>query len=216
MTVLNPIVYRGVRYPREVKNSMWCETTGQPKRRYEYDTQLTCGRKPTGANLISTVWRHNRKHNELEYWQLTYQFPAWQSPAWSSGAVPTTATTNPRHSNQQTYGVTENKPSLWNPQVVISRPRPFTDNVVPKLVAIATSLRHAISVMSSSDSLTSKIYPYRISESLAVIQPKFYIDSRFTCPTPYPKRPTNLRGGWRPQPCLVWTSSPSHRLTLMF
>jgi len=43
-----------------------------------------------------------------------------------------------------------------------------------------------------------------------------YIDSKFTCHIPNPKGSANLRGGWGPPPCLVWTSSPSHRLTLLF
>jgi len=40
-------------------------------------------------------------------------------------------------------GLTDKKPSFTrNPHVIISHPRPFTANVVPKLVAMATFLRH--------------------------------------------------------------------------
>ena len=64
----------------------------------------------------------------------------------------TAATTNP--------GLTENKLSFTrNPHVVISRQSPFAANAVPKLVAMATSLRLSISAMSSLDSLTPKTYP---------------------------------------------------------
>jgi len=51
-------------------------------------------------------------------------------------------------------GLTENKPSFKrNPHVVISRQNPFADNVVQKLVSMATSLTPLISAMSSLDSL---------------------------------------------------------------
>jgi len=54
----------------------------------------------------------------------------------------------------------DNKPSFTRkPHVVISHQSPFVDNVVPKLVSMATSLRLSISAMSSLDSLTPKTYP---------------------------------------------------------
>ena len=57
-------------------------------------------------------------------------------------------------------GLIENKPFfIRKPHVVISRQSPFAANVVPKLVAMATSLRPSISAMSSLDSLTPKTYP---------------------------------------------------------
>jgi len=57
-------------------------------------------------------------------------------------------------------GVTENKPSFKRkPHVIIFRQSPFAANAVPKLVAIATSLRPSISAMSSLDSLSPKIHP---------------------------------------------------------
>jgi len=57
-------------------------------------------------------------------------------------------------------GVDEVEPSfIRKPHVVISRQSPFAANVVPKLVAMATSLRPSISAMSSLDSLTPKTYP---------------------------------------------------------
>jgi len=57
--------------------------------------------------------------------------------------------------------LTENKPSfIRKPHVVISRQSPFAANVVPKLVAVAISLRPLISAMSSLDSLTPKTYPW--------------------------------------------------------
>ena len=62
-------------------------------------------------------------------------------------------------SDQHTQGLTENKPSfIRKHHVVISR-SPFAANVVPKLVAMATSPRPSISNMSSLDSLIPKTYP---------------------------------------------------------
>ena len=55
--------------------------------------------------------------------------------------------------------MTDNKPSFTRkPHAVIFRQNPFATNVVPKLVAMATSLRPLISAMSSLDSLTPKTY----------------------------------------------------------
>ena len=74
---------------------------------------------------------------KLECWQLTCHCPTWQSPP---GAVLIAATTNPERATNR-HGLTENKPSfIWKPHV-ISRQSPFAANVVPKLVAMATSLR---------------------------------------------------------------------------
>ena len=62
-----------------------------------------------------------------------------------------------RESDQQTQGLTENKPCfIRKPHVVIFRQSPFAANAVPKLVAMATSLRPPIWIMPSLDSLTSK------------------------------------------------------------
>ena len=56
--------------------------------------------------------------------------------------------------------MTDNKPSFTRKtHVVIFRQSPFAANAVPKLVAMATSLRPSISGMCSLDSLTSKTYP---------------------------------------------------------
>jgi len=56
----------------------------------------------------------------LECWQLTCQFPTWQSPAWSNSNC---RNYESRYSDQQTWGLTENKLSfIRNPHVVISRP----------------------------------------------------------------------------------------------
>ena len=58
--------------------------------------------------------------------------------------------------------MTDNKPSFTRkPHVVIFRhgQSPFAANVVPKLVAMATSLRPSISATSSLDRLTPKNYP---------------------------------------------------------
>jgi len=56
--------------------------------------------------------------------------------------------------------MTDNKPSFTQkPHVIIFRQSPFAANAVPKLVAMATSLRPSISAMSSLDSLTPKTYP---------------------------------------------------------
>jgi len=99
-----------------------------------------------------------RKKIKLERWQLTCQFPTGQSPAWSSSDRHNYES---RDSDQQTQGLTENKTFfIRKPHVVISRQSPFAANVVPKLVAMAKSLRPSISAMSSSDSLTPKTYSY--------------------------------------------------------
>ena len=56
--------------------------------------------------------------------------------------------------------MTDNKPSFTRkPHVVIFCQSPFAANAVPKLVAMATSLRPSMSGMSSLDSLTSKTHP---------------------------------------------------------
>ena len=56
--------------------------------------------------------------------------------------------------------MTDNKSSFTRkPHVVIIRQSKFADIAVPKLVAMATSLRPSISDMSSLDSLTPKTYP---------------------------------------------------------
>ena len=56
--------------------------------------------------------------------------------------------------------ITDNKPSFTRkPHVVIFSQSQFAANAVPKLVAMATSLRPSISGMSSLDSLTPKTYP---------------------------------------------------------
>ena len=56
--------------------------------------------------------------------------------------------------------MTDNKPSFTRkPHVVIFRQSPFAVNAVPKLVAMATSLRPSISAMSSLDSLSPKTHP---------------------------------------------------------
>ena len=56
--------------------------------------------------------------------------------------------------------MTDNKPSFTpKPHVVIFRQSPFAANAVPKLVAMATSLRPSISSMSSLDSLSPKTHP---------------------------------------------------------
>jgi len=72
------------------------------------------------------------------------------------------------------YGLTKNKPSfVQNPDLVISRQSPFAVNVVPKLVALATSLRPLISAMSSLDSLSPKTHPLESNSVLrAIIQLK--------------------------------------------
>ena len=97
------------------------------------------------------------------------QFPTGQSPTRSSSDR---RNYDSRESYQQTQGLTENKPPLIRKHyVVISRP--FAANVVPKLVAMATSLRPSISVMSSLDSVSPKTHPLESnSMSLAVIQVK--------------------------------------------
>ena len=94
---------------------------------------------------------------KLECWQLTCQFPTGQSPAWSNSDR---RNYDSRKSDQQTQGLTENRPPFIRKHyVVISSQSPFAANVVPKLVAMATSLRHWISAMLSSDSITPNTHP---------------------------------------------------------
>jgi len=101
---------------------------------------------------------------ELEYWQLRCQFPTWQSPACSSSDR---RNYESRASDQQMLRLTENKPSfVRKPHVVISRQSPFAAIVVPKLVAMATSLRPSVSAISLLDSLSPKTHP-RIKQRVA-------------------------------------------------
>ena len=56
--------------------------------------------------------------------------------------------------------MTDNKPTFTRKhRIVIFRQSPFAANAVPKLVAMATSLRPSILGMSSLDSVTPKTYP---------------------------------------------------------
>jgi len=66
------------------------------------------------------------------------------------------------------------------------------NGIVPKLVAMATSLRHSISAMSSLDSLSPK---ESNSESLAAIQSKL-CQFKVYLPHPHTKGTTDPRGGW--------------------
>ena len=62
--------------------------------------------------------------------------------------------------------MTDNEPSITRkPHVVIFRQSPFAANAVPKLVAMATSLRPKISAMSSVDSLSPKPHPWNQTAS---------------------------------------------------
>ena len=99
----------------------------------------------------------------------------------------------------------------------MSHHSPFAANVVPKLVVRVTSLRPSTSAMSSLDSLTPKTYPQNQNVSCQLPYSRSYIDSKFTCPTPHNKGTADLRDGWGGSPpCLVWTCSHNHRLTLLF
>ena len=63
-------------------------------------------------------------------------------------------------------------PFVTNWLVAIVHTTPVNSNLVPKLVAMATTLRHLISAMSSSDSLTpknSQNHKIRISKFLSII-----------------------------------------------
>ena len=93
--------------------------------------------------------------------------------------------------------MTDNKPSFTRkPHVVIFRQSSFAANAVPKLVAMASSLRPSISAMSSLDSLTPKTYPLESnSESLDAIQPKL-CGFKVYLPHPHTKGTAALRGGW--------------------
>jgi len=54
---------------------------------------------------------------------------------------------------------TTQTPSITNCLVAIVRTKSVISVLVPKLVAMATTLRHSISTMFSSDSLTAKTHP---------------------------------------------------------
>ena len=116
--------------------------------------------------------------------------------------------------------MTDNEPSFTRkPHVVIFRQSPFAANAVPKLVAMATSLIPSISGMSSLDSLTPKTYPWgpRIKQRVASCHTAEVMSIQ-SLPAPPPTsrgQPISEVGG-RPPPCLVWTCSHSHRLTLLF
>ena len=55
---------------------------------------------------------------------------------------------------------TTQTPSITNCLVAIVHTKPVIAILVPKLVAVATTRRHSISALSSSDSLTLKTHPY--------------------------------------------------------
>jgi len=127
-------------------------------------TPCTCGRMADIQSATAEIRRGGKKkkkeettghkYNGLPYsigrpikcWQLTCQFPTWQSPAWnSSNRHKWLKTNHPLH---------ESLISLSSVRVH------FAANAVPKLVAMATSLRSSISAMSSLDSLSPKTHPY--------------------------------------------------------
>ena len=62
---------------------------------------------------------------------------------------------------------TTQTPFITNCLVTIVHTKPVNNNFSPKLVAMATTLWHSISAMSSSDSLTRKTHPYRIKLRVA-------------------------------------------------
>ena len=107
-------------------------------------------------------------------------------------------------------------PSITNRLVAIVHTKPVIALLVPKLVAMATSLRPPISAMSSLDSLTRKPTP-RIKQRVASCHTAKVISIQSL-----PALPPTTRGQpsqrWvgGPAPCLVWTCSHSHRLTLLF
>jgi len=82
-----------------------------------------------------------------------------------------------RESDEQTQGLTEKH------HVVISRQSPFAANAVPKLVAMATSLRPSISAVFNGQLDPENLPLESNSESLAAIQPKLY---RFKVYLPHP------------------------------
>jgi len=57
------------------------------------------------------------------------------------------------------YRPTTQTRSVTNCLVVNIHTKPVNANLVPKLVAMATTLRHSISAISSLDSLTPKTHP---------------------------------------------------------
>ena len=95
---------------------------------------------------------------------------------------------------------TTQTPSITNRLVAIIHTKPVIALLVPKLVAMATSLRPSISAMSSLDSLTPKTHPLELnSESLAAIQPKLYRFKVYVAqPTPPRGQPISEMGGGTP------------------
>jgi len=120
------------------------------------------------------------------------------------------------------YWPTTKTPSITNRLVAIVHTKPVIAILVPKLVATATSLRPSISAMSSLDSLTRKHAP-GIKQRVASCHTAEVIGPyRFKVDLPHPTHQGDNRSQrwWgdhlRPPPCLVWTCSHSHRLTLLF
>jgi len=100
--------------------------------------------------------------------------------------------------------------------VAIVHTKPVIPILVLKLVAMATSLRPSISAMSSLNSLTPKTYP-RIKQPVAICHAAEVLSIQSVLAPPHTPRgqPISEVGGGLP-PCLVWTSSHSHRLALLF
>jgi len=126
-----------------------------------------------------------------------------QSPP---GTVPIAATTNPER-RPTNVGVDWKLAILYTKShVVISHHRQCTASVVPKTVAMATSLRPSISAMSSVDSLTPKTHPLESNcESLAALQPKLYTLKVYL---PHPIPQGNSRSQRWVGPLYIWYGRP--------
>jgi len=102
--------------------------------------------------------------------------------------------------------MTDNKSSFARkPHVVIIRQSKFAANAVPKLVAMATSLRPSISAMSSLDSLTPKTYTTRIKQRVASCHTAEVISIQSLPAPPLPPHQGDSRSQrWVGDPHHIW------------
>ena len=106
--------------------------------------------------------------------------------------------------------------SISNRLVVVWHTKPVIAILVPKLVAMATSLRPSISAVSLSDILTWITHPQSqtVSRQLSYTAEVTSIQ-RFTCPTPCPKGTTDLCRGWWDPHCVQYGSSRQPQIDII-
>ena len=139
---------------------------------------------------------------KLECWQLTCQFPTWQSPVWSSTHRHKWLITNhPLHESLMSLSPVRVHLQLMQSQNWLPWQRPLDPRSRVCLHWIAWP---------------RKPTP-RIKQRVAICHTAEVISIQ-SLPAPPPTsrgQPISEMGGGTP-PCLVWTCSHSHRLTLLF